>query len=181
MLWFFLDTQFYFSYTYPINKQVLIKEDGGADIICVETMADLNEARAGIEAAKTVTDCVVFASMTFNPDKKGYRTMMGVDPVSAARSLEEYGADVIGVNCGAGPEDMTKVLEEMSEATSKPLFAKPNAGIPRLEGDKTIFPENPTGMAEKMKPLLGLGIRILGGCCGTTPEHLREIAKLVKG
>jgi len=163
------------------REQVKALEDGGADIICVETMADLNEARAGIEAAKTATGCIVFASMTFNPDKKGYRTMMGVDPKSAARSLEEYGADVIGVNCGAGPEDMTKVLAEMAEATSKPLFAKPNAGLPRLEGDKTVFPENPAGMAKKMEPLLGLGIRILGGCCGTTPEHLREIAKLVRG
>jgi 5-methyltetrahydrofolate--homocysteine methyltransferase len=163
------------------QQQVKALEEGGADIICVETMADLNEARAGIEAAKTATNCIVFASMTFNPDKKGYRTMMGVDPVSAARSLEEYGADVIGVNCGAGPEDMAKVLEEMSAATSKPLFAKPNAGIPRLEGDETVFPEDPVGMAQKMKPLLDLGIRILGGCCGTTPEHLREIAKLVKG
>jgi 5-methyltetrahydrofolate--homocysteine methyltransferase len=95
------------------KEQAKALEDGGADIICVETMADLNEARAGIEAAKTVTGRIVFASMTFNPDKKGYRTMMGVDPVSAARSLEEYGADVIGINCGAGPEDMTKALEEM--------------------------------------------------------------------
>lgn len=161
-------------------EQAKALEDGGADIICVETMADLTEARAGIEAAKTNTGCIVFASMTFNPDKKGYRTMMGVDPTSAARSLEEYGADVIGTNCGAGPEDMAKILEEMAEATSRPLFAKPNAGIPRLEGGDTIYPEGPEGMAQKMQPLMKLGIRILGGCCGTTPEHLREIAKLVK-
>jgi 5-methyltetrahydrofolate--homocysteine methyltransferase len=106
---------------------------------------------------------------------------MGVDPTSAARTLEECGADVIGANCGAGPQDMVAILGEMSGATSRPLFAKPNAGVPRLEGDETIFPENPKGMAEKMRPLLDLGIKILGGCCGTTPEHLREIAKLVKG
>lgn len=162
------------------KEQAKALEDGGADIICIETMADLNEVRAGIEAAKTGTNCTVFASMTFNADKKGYRTMMGVDPTSAARSLEEYGADVIGVNCGAGPEDVLKILEEMSRATSKPLFAKPNAGIPRLEGDKTIYPEDPQGMAAKMVPLRDFGISILGGCCGTTPEHLREIAKIVK-
>jgi 5-methyltetrahydrofolate--homocysteine methyltransferase len=163
------------------KEQTKALEDGGADIICVETMADLTEARAGIEAAKTSTGCIVFASMTFNPDKKGYRTMMGVDPVSAARALEECGADVIGVNCGAGPEDMVAILAEMSDVTTRPLFAKPNAGIPRLEGDETVFPENPEGMAKKMRPLLDLGIKIIGGCCGTTPEHLRKIAKLAKG
>jgi 5-methyltetrahydrofolate--homocysteine methyltransferase len=162
------------------TEQAKALEAGGVDIICVETMADLTEARAGIEAVKTSTGCVVFASMTFNPDKKGYRTMMGVDPTSAARSLEESGADVIGANCGAGPEDMANILKEMSKATSRPLFAKPNAGIPRLEGDKTIFPEGPEGMAKKMLPLLDIGIKILGGCCGTTPEHLREIANLTR-
>jgi 5-methyltetrahydrofolate--homocysteine methyltransferase len=162
------------------KRQAAALEEGGADIICVETMADLNEARAAVEAAKASTGCVVFASMTFNPDKKGFRTMMGVDPASAARSLEEYGADVIGTNCGAGPEDMAKILEEMAAATSRPLFAKPNAGMPVLEGEKTIYPEGPESMAEKMRPLLGMGIKILGGCCGTTPEHLREIAGIVK-
>jgi len=162
------------------KEQALALEEGGADIICVETMADLNEARAGIEAAKT-TKCIVFASMTFNPDKRGYRTMMGVDPATAARSLEEYGADLIGANCGAGPEDMAEILKEMSQATSRPLFTKPNAGLPVLEGDETVYPETPDGMAAKMLPLLELGARILGGCCGTTPEHLREIAKLIKG
>ncbi len=162
------------------KQQSAALEEGGADIICVETMADLNEARAGVEAAKAGTNCIVFASMTFNPDKKGYRTMMGVDPTSAARSLDEYGADVIGANCGAGPEDIAKILEEMAGATSKPLFAKPNAGVPRLEGDKTIYPEGPTEMAEKMAPLKALGISILGGCCGTTPEHLCEIARIAR-
>lgn len=162
------------------REQVTALEEGGADIICVETMADLNEVRAGIEAAKTGTKCVVFASMTFNPDKRGYRTMMGVDPASAARSLEEYGADLIGANCGAGPEDMAEILKEMSASASKPLFAKPNAGIPRLEGDETVYPESPEGMAEKMRPLLDMGVRILGGCCGTTPGHLHEIAKTIK-
>ena len=162
------------------REQVTALEEGGADIICVETMADLNEARAGIEAAKTGTKCVVFASMTFNPGKRGYRTMMGVDPASAARSLEEYGADLVGANCGTGPEDMAEILKEMSASASKPLFAKPNAGIPRLVGDETVYPETPKGMAEKMRPLLDMGVRILGGCCGTTPGHLHEIAKTIK-
>jgi len=161
-------------------EQVAALEAGGVDIICVETMADLNEAKAGIEAARAKTNCIVFASMTFNPDKNGYRTMMGVDPTTAARSLEEYGADVIGANCGAGPEDMLEILKEMSRATSKPLFAKPNAGVPRLEGGETIYPEGPRGMSEKMRPLIDLGAKILGGCSGTTPEHLSEIARLVK-
>ncbi len=161
------------------REQASALAEGGADIICVETMSDLNEARAAIEAARA-TGCVVFASMTFNKDKRGYNTIMGVDPVSAARSLEEHGADVIGANCGAGPEDMVEILRQMSTVTSKYLFAKPNAGIPQLEGAKTVFPENPAGMARKMLPLLELGVNIVGGCCGTTPEHLREIAKIVR-
>jgi len=163
------------------KEQVTALEEGGADIICVETMADLNEARAAIEAAKTSTKCIVFASMTFNLDKNGYRTMMGVDPASAARALEEYGADVIGTSCGMGPEDMVAILGEMSGATSGYLFAKPNAGMPQLEGEETVFPETPDTMAPKMQPLLKMGVRIVGGCCGTTPGHLREIANMVKG
>ncbi|GAB4332001.1 MAG: hypothetical protein Kow0099_03620 [Candidatus Abyssubacteria bacterium] len=162
------------------REQVQALEEGGAEIICVETMADLNEARAAIEAARESTGCVIFASMTFNRDKRGYRTMMGVSPAAAAKSLAQYGADVIGANCGAGPEDMANILKEMSENTSRFLFAKPNAGLPILEGDRTVYPEGPSEMAEKMRVLLGMGVRILGGCCGTTPEHLREIAKLVK-
>jgi len=162
------------------REQVTALEEGGADIICVETMSDLNEARAAIEAARASTKCVIFASMTFNRDKRGYRTMMGVDPASAARAFEEYGADVIGANCGAGPAEMLEILEEMSGATSKFLFAKPNAGLPILEGGKTVYPENPESMADKMRPLVNMGVNILGGCCGTTPQHLREIAKTAR-
>jgi 5-methyltetrahydrofolate--homocysteine methyltransferase len=162
------------------REQAIALEEGGADIICIETMADLNEARAAIEAAKTNTKCTVFASMTFSQGKQGYRTMMGVDPTSAARSLEEYGADIIGSNCGTGPEDMENIMKEMSGATSRFLFAKPNAGIPLLEGTETVYPETPEEMAEKMQLLLDAGAKIIGGCCGTTPEHLREIAKLIK-
>jgi 5-methyltetrahydrofolate--homocysteine methyltransferase len=161
------------------REQVTALEEGGADIICVETMSDLNEARAALEAARSTT-CILFASMTFNRDKRGYRTMMGVDPTSAARALEEYGAAVIGANCGGGPAEMVEILREMSASTSKFLFAKPNAGLPTLEGGKTVYPENPESMAEKMRPLLDMGVNILGGCCGTTPQHLREIARTVK-
>ncbi len=162
------------------REQVKALEEGGADIICVETMSDLNEARAAVEAARKATKCVVFASMTFIHGKHGYRTMMGVDPASAARSLEDYGADVIGANCGLGPEGMMEILREMSGATSRFLFAKPNAGVPYLEGDRTVFPETPKEWAAKTLPLLEIGVKILGGCCGTTPEHLREIAKTIK-
>ena len=162
------------------KEQVVALEQGGADIICVETMTDLNEARAAIEATKTSTKCIIFASMTFSPDKRGYRTMMGVDPTTAARTLEEYGADVIGSNCGAGPEDMENILREMSEATVKHLLAKPNAGLPQLVGTETVYPETPEGMSQKMQSLLDVGARIIGGCCGTTPEHLREIARMAK-
>jgi 5-methyltetrahydrofolate--homocysteine methyltransferase len=118
--------------------------------------------------------------MTFSRDKRGYRTMMGTDPATAARALEEAGAHLIGANCGAGPEQMVEILREMAGVTSALLFAKPNAGLPILEGERTIYPETPRGLAQKMQPLLGMGVRVLGGCCGTTPEHLREIAKLVK-
>ncbi|RJP71560.1 MAG: hypothetical protein C4532_07310 [Candidatus Abyssobacteria bacterium SURF_17] len=162
------------------QEQATALEQGGADIICVETMSDLNEARAAIEAARTKTRCIVFASMTFDRDKRGYRTMMGVDPKSAARALEEYGADVIGANCGAGPVEMVDILREMAQATSRFLLAKPNAGLPRLEGSVTVYPESPEGMAEKMVPFLEVGVRIVGGCCGTTPAHLKELVRTVR-
>lgn len=162
------------------SEQVRALAEAGADIICVETMSDIAEAKAAIQAARENTQCVVFASMTFNRDKRGYRTMMGAAPADCARALEEAGAQLIGSNCGAGPEQMVEILREMSEATSVPLFAKPNAGLPVLQGTETVFPENPESLAQKMLPLLDMGVRVLGGCCGTTPEHLRQLAKLVK-
>ncbi|RJP17284.1 MAG: hypothetical protein C4520_16995 [Candidatus Abyssobacteria bacterium SURF_5] len=162
------------------REQILALAEAGADIICVETMSDVKEAQAAIEAARENTPCVVFASMTFNRDKRGYHTLMGTDPATAARALEQAGAHLIGSNCGAGPDQMVDILREMSEATQSYLLAKPNAGLPVLEGTKTIYPEKPAELAQKMQPLLDMGVRVLGGCCGTTPDHLREIAKLVK-
>lgn len=162
------------------REQTAALAEAGADIICVETMSDVKEAHAAIEAAREKQQCVIFASMTFNRDKRGYRTIMGIDPATAARSLQEAGAHLVGANCGAGPEQMVDIMGEMAKSTSAFLFAKPNAGLPQLEGDRTIYPETPEGLARKMLPLIELGVRVLGGCCGTTPDHLREIARMVK-
>ncbi len=162
------------------REQVVALAQGGAEIICIETMSDIKEAQAAIQAARENTDCVIFASMTFNRDKRGYRTMMGVDPAAAATALEEAGAHVIGSNCGAGPEQMVEILSEMAKECRAFLLAKPNAGLPVLEGTKTVYPETPSGLAQKMLPLLDIGTRVLGGCCGTTPAHLREIAGIIK-
>jgi 5-methyltetrahydrofolate--homocysteine methyltransferase len=178
----FLEPYGAITYTEMVSifqEQTSALADAGADILCVETMSDVKEAQAAIEAART-TKCVIFASMTFNRDKRGYRTIMGTNPATAARALAQAGAHLIGANCGTGPEQMMEILDEMKQVTSAYLLAKPNAGLPQLEGERTVYPETPESLARKMLPLISAGIRVLGGCCGTTPDHLREIAKLVK-
>ncbi len=115
--------------------------------------------------------------MTFDKGKKGYATIMGVRPEQAAQELEKNGADIVGANCGAGIDNMIELMRGMRGATKLPLWCKPNAGLPELLGGKTIYRETPEMMASRLKALADAGANIVGGCCGTTPTHIRLFAR----
>ena len=150
---------------------------GGADGIVIETMTDLSEAKAALRAVKGNTKLPVAVTMTFDKGKKGYATIMGIRPEQAAQELEKNGADIVGANCGAGIDNMIDLMGAMRAATNLPLWCKPNAGLPELLGGKTIYRETPEMMTSLLKALVDAGANIVGGCCGTTPAHIRLFAR----
>lgn len=150
---------------------------GGVDGIVVETMTDLGEAVCALRAAKQVAPhALVVVSMTFDKGVRGYATMMGVTPAAAAQRLTDEGADIIGTNCGNGMENVCDIIALLAAETSLPLWAKPNAGMPILRDGVTVFPAPPEEMAAQTPTVLAAGAICLGGCCGTTPTHIRAMA-----
>jgi 5-methyltetrahydrofolate--homocysteine methyltransferase len=155
---------------------------GGVDAICIETMSDLDEARIAIEAARQSTGLEIICTFTFDKTISGeYRTMMGVSPAEMVNKVKEAGASIIGSNCGNGLDQMIDVVREirMVDKTT-PVLIHANAGRPVLKDGKTCFLETPEMMASKINELIQSGANIIGGCCGTTPEHIRALAKVVK-
>jgi len=150
--------------------------EAGADCVLVETMTDLTEATLAVRAAReTSADLPVIATMTFDPTPRGYYTVMGVSVAAAAAGLAEAGADAVGSNCGNGIEHMIAIAGAFRAATTLPIVIQPNAGLPRTSGTETVYDETPDFMAEKADALLDLGVSVIGGCCGTTPEHIRAL------
>ena len=164
-------------------EQVCALERGGADAICVETMADIDEARAAVRAAKEQTRLEVVATFTFERTVQGtYRSMMGVSPVDAARAMLDAGADIVGTNCGNGFERMIPIVGEIAGALpGVPLLVHANAGLPVSDGDTQRYPDTPEFMASLVADLTAAGACIIGGCCGTTPEHIAAIREAVRG
>ena len=156
---------------------------GGADAICVETMSEIAEAYLAIRAAKEFTDLEVVCTFTYQKTVHGYyRTMMGVSPEDMIVAVKEAGADIIGANCGIGFDQMLEVVKEIKESdNTTPVLVHANAGIPIVKNNKTIFPETPEEMSLKIKYLVEAGVNIIGGCCGTTPEHIRLFVQEIKG
>lgn len=148
----------------------------GADLILIETMSDLLEAKAALLAAKERTGLPVFVTMTFGEDG---RTFLGVDPAAAAVTLTALGADAVGVNCSAGPRELQPVLQEVLGSTHLPVMIQPNAGLPRLADGKTVYDVGPAEFARWAEQFLDDGAAILGGCCGTTPAHIRALRELL--
>lgn len=162
------------------ERQIRVVIDAGADVICIETMTDLREATLAIKAAKTISPSTpVIATMTFDSTPTGFYTIMGVNIEKAAIGLETGGADIIGSNCGNGIENMIKIAWEFKKYSELPLIIQPNTGPPKLEGNTPVYQETPEFIAEKAKELVTIGVSIIGGCCGTTPEHIRAIRKMV--
>lgn len=152
--------------------------EAGVDLFVVETMMSLAETRAAVIAIREVCDLPVMTSMTFQEDG---RTLYGTDPVTAVVVLQSIGADVIGVNCSTGPEQMLPVVRKMKEYADVPLLVKPNAGLPELVEGETIYPMSAEEFASFGPAFVEAGAGLLGGCCGTTPEHIAQLAGRVRG
>ncbi len=155
-------------------------EDGGADAVMIETQLAIEEAEIAVRAAKETTNLVVMATMVFDKGPRGYFTMMGVTPEQAVEGLEEAGADIVGTNCGNGIERMVEIATRMRAATDKYLVVQSNAGLPIIRKGETCYLETPEFMAEHYRKLADLPINILGGCCGTTAEHIRALVQSVR-
>src|SRR5688572_18619995 len=162
------------------REQIEALLEGGVDLIILETFRDLEEMRHALIAAREACDLPVVAQMTFSEDG---RTQMGNTPAEVVEVLEELGADVIGANCSTGPQRMARVMSEMAAHAKKPLSALPNAGWPETVNNRVVYVSSPEYMAGFARRMYSAGVKILGGCCGTTPAHiealvgaLREIA-----
>ncbi|BEU86566.1 homocysteine S-methyltransferase family protein [Selenomonas sp. TAMA-11512] len=160
------------------REQAAILADAGADILIFETNIDIQELRAGLLAAKDATDIPVVCQLTYSEDG---RTVTGTDPYTAAVTLEAMGADVIGVNCSLGPAELIDVVKKLHEATYLPISVQPNAGMPCLVDGHTHFPMGAEEFSSYAKALVEAGASYIGGCCGTTPAHIKKIREALTG
>jgi len=172
-----LGTETFADFVAIFTEQAEALVAGGVDGIIVETMTAVEEARAALQAAKSVTNLPVAVTMSFTPDRSGggFHTVMGVNAEEAVATLQEAGADLVGSNCGVGSDAMVRIIERMAAVAAVPLLAKPNAGVPRLEGGRTVYDENPERFARSGAALVAAGAGVVGGCCGTTPGHIRAL------
>jgi 5-methyltetrahydrofolate--homocysteine methyltransferase len=161
------------------REQAVALQRGGADACCIETFTALDEATLAIRAAKENTGLEILCTFTFDRMPDGsYRTMMGVSPTDMATAMTEAGADIIGTNCGQGPEGMVDIVKEIRSAVpDASIIVQANAGLPVRVGEIDTFPESPEMMASRVPDLIDAGANILGGCCGTTPGHIRAMAQ----
>ncbi|MBN1187798.1 MAG: homocysteine S-methyltransferase family protein [Bacteroidales bacterium] len=164
------------------KEQCMALEEGGADAIVIETMSDLEEAKIAVKAAKENTKCEVICTMTFERSgDQAYHSMMGVAPAQMVHEIINAGADIIGANCGNGIEGMIDITKEIRSVDALiPILIHANAGLPVLKDGHTVFPESPDQMAGFVKQLVLAGANVIGGCCGTTPQHITKIAEAVK-
>jgi 5-methyltetrahydrofolate--homocysteine methyltransferase len=158
-------------------EQAEALERGGADAACIETMSDIGEAVLAIKAVKQHTKLEVICTFTFEKTTHGgFRTMMGASPADAAKACIQAGADIIGTNCGNGAEQMVEIVKEIKSALPGAfVLVQANAGLPVNQNGTDIFPESPEDMAKTIPALIEAGACIIGGCCGTTPAHIRAV------
>jgi 5-methyltetrahydrofolate--homocysteine methyltransferase len=163
------------------REQAIALERGGADMIIIETMSAVDEAALAVRATRENTKCTVAVTMTFSKTpKREYRTMMGVSPEEMVNSMKEAGAHIVGSNCGNGIEDMIGIVKTIRSVDEDiPVMIQANAGVPELIDGKTVFRESPELMASFVPELIKAGANIIGGCCGTTPEHIKAIGRVL--
>lgn len=159
------------------KEQSLIAEDAGVDFIAIETMWDLVEVKAAIRAVKENTNLPVFATMTF---QKSGETSVGVTAKTAALALQNYGADALGVNCSFGPVELLPVIQTMLEQANVPVIVQANAGLPETINHESVYTITIEEYTQAVIKMLDMGVQIIGGCCGTTPDFIRSIKKAVE-
>lgn len=159
------------------REQAQALERGGADAALVETMSDIAEAACAVRAVKDHTGLEIICTFTYSSESDGvHRTMMGVSPAEMARAILDAGATVIGANCSFGPKEMVPVVGELrAAAPDVPILVNPNAGQPVNTEEGVVYPETPEGFAAYTEPFFNAGANIVGGCCGTTPEHIKAV------
>jgi 5-methyltetrahydrofolate--homocysteine methyltransferase len=153
--------------------------EGGVDLVIVETMMAVEEAEVAVRAAKVRTSLPVVATMTFEKSPVGLRTMWGVDVATAVLRLSEAGADIIGANCGRGFDEMFDIMTEMRPLTQKPIAAQANAGMPEIINGESVYRQTPDVVLPLVEKLLNAGVNIIGGCCGTSPAHIKAMRAVV--
>ena len=158
-------------------EQIEAMIEGGADAILIETMSDLEEVKCAISATKSIDKNIPIAvSFTFEKGLNGFATMMGVTPRIACEQLNDL-VNIIGANCGNGPDSMIELVREISVYTKLPIWSRANAGLPILVDGKTVFPASAAEMKTAVPKLIAAGARFIGGCCGTTPEHIQAMSR----
>ena len=162
------------------KEQASVLAEGMIDGFIIETMIDLRETLCAVRACKTISELPILVSMAFNTVKTGGRTIMGDSAKDCAKALTESGATVIGANCGdLDPSETAAIISIFKEATSLPLLAQPNAGKPRLIDNHTYFDMSPSDFAEGISKCIKTGACLIGGCCGTSPEHISAAADML--
>lgn len=163
------------------TMQVKALRDGGADAILLETFYDIDEAECAVKAVRNFPDVTLICSFTFDRNSSGeYRTMMGSTPKDVLQAMITLGVDVVGVNCGGGYQNMIDLVTELRDYSHNiPLLVQPNAGLPENINGKIVYSETPEVIENSVKSYLEKGVNIIGGCCGTTPEHIRTIRKVI--
>jgi len=165
--------------TDAFTEQAQALAEGGADALVIETMSDLEEAKLALAAAQT-TGLPVVVCMVFDSGRDKDRTLMGATPEQVARELTAAGADVIGANCGVGIERYVSVCRRLQAATDRPIWIKPNAGLPVLECGRVVYHTTPEEFARHVPELVAAGASFIGGCCGTNPDFIRAVcARLI--
>jgi 5-methyltetrahydrofolate--homocysteine methyltransferase len=164
--------------TLTFAEQARALAEGGVDLLVIETMFSFDEADAAFKGARSVTDLPIVVSFSYD---RGLRTMMGIKPADMFQHYKDMGAALIGANCGTSLENMEKIQQAYASVDSGfPLWAKPNAGLPRMVEGTTVYDVTPEQMGVAAQNYIALGARVVGGCCGSTPEHIAAIARAVK-
>ncbi len=161
-------------------EQITSLEAGGCHGVIMETMTALEEVTLAVRAARENTGLTVMASMVYDKGPRGFFTMMGVTPERGVSELEMAGVDVVGTNCGNGIEVMVELARQVRAAAEGYVIVQSNAGIPAIKKGQIVYPESPDYMAPYYRELVDIGVNLIGGCCGTTPDHIRAIAGAVR-
>lgn len=157
------------------KKPAVLAEQCGADLVIIETMSDTLEAKAAVLAVKENTNLPIFLTMTFD---ESFKTLTGGDVTVMSAMFEALGVDCLGINCGLGPKQIAEMMADLAKISSIPIMAQPNAGLPQIVNGKTVYDVNPEEFGIECEKIAALGASVIGGCCGTTPDHIRELVSV---